>query len=203
MRKCGFIFSLDAFVAFTLIMITINLLIFTIGTPKPYYPSLDQAQMLAFDTLQALASSSPTHEAPYYLEYAVTGTGPLSRSQVMNRVAGKIIPYGFGYRLQEYNFTSRSWDELYDSSSDPDSGRAGRNFTKLSASAMLFSSFYDVDPIRGESQYCYLTCKGYTGMSDSGPQYASNCSMTPCAPPTSGFLPGQNTARMVRLVVYT
>ena len=50
MRARGFVFSLDAFVAFVLIMITVNLLIFTIGTPKPYYTELESAHILAHDT---------------------------------------------------------------------------------------------------------------------------------------------------------
>lgn len=199
MRKCGFIFSLDAFVAFTLTMVTISLLIFTIGTPKPYYPSLGQAQQLAHDTLQVLATTSPTSGSPpYYLESAVSGRGPISRSEVMNKTANGIIPHGYGYRLQEYNFSSGNWALLYDSSSDPLSGRENRNFTKLSASADLFSSFYEVDPVRGESPYCYLSCKGY-----SGAGYASPCTVTPCERPTSGFQAGENAVRLVRFTVYT
>ena len=54
----GFIFSLDAFVAFVLTMLTIGLLIFTISTPKAFYPSLEQAHVLAHDTLFALATTT-------------------------------------------------------------------------------------------------------------------------------------------------
>ncbi len=203
MQKCGFIFSLDAFVAFTLTMVTISLLIFTIGTPKPFYPSLQQAQELAYDTLQVLSTTSPSGSPPYYLEYAVSGRG-MSRSEVMNKTANGIIPHAYGYKLQAYNFCSGGWATLYDSSNDASSGRANRNFTKLQASSTLFSSFYEIEPVRGESQYCYLSCKGYNGTNpDGSPIYASTCGVTPCDTPTSGFRPGENAVRLVRFVVYT
>ena len=202
MGRLGFVFSLDAFVAFTLSMISISLLLFTIGTPKPYYPSLQQATELSHDALRALAASSPGGQTTY-LEYAISGRGSISRSEAMNKVAGGIIPSGFGYTLQVYNFSSSSWATIYDSYSDPTSGRAGKTFTKLQASSTLFSSFYDVDPIRGESPYCYASCKGYNGTNSDGSQsHAATCSVTPCETPTSGFLPGQNAVRLVRLTVY-
>ncbi|HIH19612.1 TPA: hypothetical protein HA225_06620 [Candidatus Micrarchaeota archaeon] len=199
MRRVGFIFSLDAFVAFTLTMVTISLLIFIIGTPKPYYASLEQTSRLAHDTLQVMATSSPDGNPPFYLEYALSGGLPLN--EVMDKTAGGIIPFGYGYRLETYDFASKKWIPKYDSSyPTSQSGREGRNFTKLRASATMFSSFYEVDQVRGESQYCYLSCFGYNGTNNPP---ASPCSVTPCSQPISGFGAGQNSVRMVRLVVYT
>jgi hypothetical protein len=209
MRSGGFIFSLDAFVAFTLTMVTVSLLIFTIGTPKPYYPSLEQAHELAYDTLQTLSAASQGDSCTQtYLEQVLAGGScGLSGGDIMRRVAGGdpsyrgIIPKGFGFRLETYDFAAGNWNPapLYDSSTDPLSDRSGKNFSKLQASATVFSSFYSTEPRRGESQYCYLSCFGY----QPDGTYSQSCNATPCDRPISDFLPGENSVQLVRLVVYT
>jgi len=209
MRQCGFIFSLDAFVAFTLTMLTISLFIFTIGTPKPYYSSLEQAHQLAHDTLQAMAtSSSELSGHPTYLEQAINAYrendgGAIRR--IMFKVAGGnatsdfgMIPKGFGYSLQFYNFSNQNVSTAYDAGADPLSDRYGKKFTKLQASANTFASLYHLYPSVGESGYCYLTCRGYNGTDPS-----LNCNATPCDTPGMFFSAGSNTIQLVRLVVYT
>ena len=207
MQSRGFIFSLDAFVAFTLTMLTISLFIFTIGTPKPYYASLEQAHQLAHDTLQAMATSSDTIGGQTYLEQAVAHRDDRAAlREIMFRVAGGnstyrgIIPKGFGYRLEFYNLNSPSnpITNAYDAGNDSQSDRYGKSFTKLQASANTFASLYTIQPKQGESPYCYLNCRGYGGLS-----YLDPCNSTPCNFPTSNFDPGRNTIQLVRLVVYT
>jgi hypothetical protein len=216
MRQHGFIFSLDAFVAFTLTMITISLLIFTIGTPKPYYYSLEQTHQLAHDTLQVLAASSDDPLHGTYLEQILGGSNV---NEIMFKVAGgketnrtpsdqyyrPIIPKGFGYSLERYSFSNGAWDMLYDSGDNSAarvrgcnhaSDRCGRHFTKLQASATTFGSVYIDEPKPGASPYCYLSCFGYA-------RQGSACNVTPCSSPTSNFLPGNNSIAIVRLTVYT
>ena len=215
----GFVFSLDAFVAFVLIMITINLLIFTIGTPKPYYSELEAAHILAHDTLMVLATSGdapmPGVPAQTYLERILGGASQTDIHDIMVKVAGgngnhTIIPRGYGYKLQYLNLDSavpgapEDWATLYDAGSDSGSDRNGKNFTKLQASATTFLSAYALQPMPGESPFCHAGCKGYEGPDINGAStYASSCNVTPCDVVKSNFLPGENSIQIVRLVVYT
>ena len=218
MRARGFVFSMDAFVAFILIMITINLLIFTIGTPKPYYAELEAAHILAHDTLQVLATSgdapSPGTPAQTYLELILGGAVPSEIHGIMMKVAGgndsyrPIIPKGYGYRLEYLNLNNsgvpEEWVPLYDAGADPLSDRHGKNYTKLQASAMIFLSAYTLKPMPGESPFCHAGCRGYGINETTGdPYYAEPCDKTPCNTTTSNFRAGTNTVRVVRLIVYT
>lgn len=221
MRHAGFIFSLDAFVAFTLIMVTISMLIFVIGTPKPYYSSLEQAHQLAYDTLSALATSSDAPAHPTYLEQIMGGE---NAKPIMFKVAGGsenysgMIPKGFGYRLEKYNFQQGNWAEAYDAGKDcngtspygtyPSRGilysdRCGKSFTKLQASATTFTSIY-IDPYGGprpgKSPYCYLNCFGYV---NPGNTHKDPCDAVPCNVSKWNFYPGNNSIGLIRLVVYT
>ncbi|MFA6214375.1 MAG: hypothetical protein WC717_03795 [Candidatus Micrarchaeia archaeon] len=220
MGERGFVFSLDAFVAFVLIMITINFLIFTIGTPRPYHAELEAAHILAHDTLQVLAASGdpPGQNEPprTYLERILENeANPGEIHDIMMRVAGgngdyrTIIPRGYGYRLEALDFgagpqvpnTEEEWEPLYDSGTDgcPSSDRCGKRYTKLQASATTFLSVYLFEPRPGESPFCHAGCQGYI----SPGEYAVPCNVTPCDKVNSNFLPGRNAVRMVRLVVYT
>ena len=224
MRIKGFIFSLDAFVAFSLVMITISMLIFTIGTPRPYYDSLEQAQQLAHDTLQVLSASTDNPSQGTYLEqifaFVDSKDGP-NVNRIMFRVAGGnstyngIIPRGYGFRLDKYQFNDGTWKLLYDSGNGGDSqtikgctygsDRCGKTFTKLQASATTFASLYLVPPNPGKSPFCYLSCRGYNGIDNNGnPVYDVPCNTTPCdGTGLSNFILGNNTIAIARLTVYT
>ena len=217
MRRAGFIFSLDAFVAFTLIMVTVSLLVFMIGTPRPFYPSLEQAHQLAHDTLETLATSSDKLNNPLkqtYLEQILGGTGDVHG--IMLKVAGgndsyhPIIPRGYGFRLERYVFNSTygNWPVIYDSGTDgcnslPKSDRCGKIFTKLQASATTFASRYLLPPLPGESPFCYAGCRGYGIDSNANPSYSTSCDTTPCNTTTSNFWEGENSIQLIRLTVYT
>ena len=228
----GFVFSLDAFVAFVLIMITINLLIFTIGTPKPYYAELEAAHILAYDTLQVLSASGdisqPGTPAQTYLERILRDDSSDDMPDMMRRVAGgndscsltarcrPIIPKGYGYKLQYLNLdnaqagagspppgASEDWKTLYDAGADPQSDRFGKNYTKLQASATVFLSAYVFQPMPGKSPFCHASCNGY-GIDENGNEIAAApCDTTPCNTTKSNFRAGENTVRIVRLIVYT
>lgn len=203
----GFIFSLDAFVAFVLTMLTIGLLIFTISTPKAFYPSLEQAHMLAHDTLFALATTTDDASCGSYLEQALSGTcGAKGTDIIMRTVAGGepgsvgIVPQGFGYKLEKYNFgaSGEPWETIYDSAKDSQSDRYEKQQTKLAASATTFASLYISTPKQGESPFCYVSCHGY--ISDGF--YQPKCDATPCSKFNSNFDVGENSIQLVRLTVY-
>jgi len=207
MQRQGFIFSLDAFVAFTLIMITISLLIFLIGTPKPFYPSLEQAHMLAYDTLTVLATSTGVPNDPTYLEQIMNEGQSATTNRIMREVAGgaanhsPIIPYGYGFRLEKLVFnpdgSAAVSNVLYNSSSDAASDRYGRQFTKLQTSATTFMSIYSVSRKPGESPFCYRSCSGY------GKVAGSLCDKTPCNVSKSNFESGESEVILVQLAVFT
>ncbi|MEM4348770.1 MAG: hypothetical protein QXN37_04355 [Candidatus Anstonellaceae archaeon] len=209
----AFIFSVDAFVAFTLIMLTVSLLVFTVTSPKPYYYSLEQAHHLAYDTLQILSTATDNPSEGSYLEQILGGSADIH--EVMLKIAGgdergpnplrPIIPKGFGYSLEVYNFADGRWRMLYDSGDNPaaiikgcdlGSDRCGIRFSKLSASATSFGSVYLVPPHRGASPFCHLSCSGF------GRSAGSPCNATPCDIPISSFLPGNHSITIVRFTVY-
>jgi len=198
----GFVFSLDAFVAFTLMMVVIGLLIFTIGAPKPFYSELEQTHQLAHDTLGVLATSSDTPGSSYLGRIL----GGADAEQILFKVAGgsnntayqPIIPKGYGYALERYNFNTDSWVSIYDAGTELTSDRYGKRFTKVQASSTVFTSFYTDPPKPGESPFCYLGCRGYVAYGN----YQSPCNATPCDKPISNFIPGNNSIQLVRFVVY-
>jgi len=204
MGRRGFIFSLDAFVAFTLVMVAIAFLVFAIGTPKPFYPSLEQTQKLAYDTLTVLSTSSDTPGGQTYLEQILADQS--NRVYYYKTAGGSdstsvfpIIPKGYGYSLEVYDFNTGNWGVRYDAGSDPNSDRYGKSFTKVRASATSFASLYSILPAPGESPFCYATCRGYVSPSQ---QSSSPCNATPCDRPISNFYPGLNSISIVRFVVY-
>ncbi|MCX8194744.1 MAG: hypothetical protein N3G22_01400 [Candidatus Micrarchaeota archaeon] len=208
MKRCGFIFSLDAFVAFTIITITVSLLIFIIGVPKGYYSMLEQAHLLSFDCLQVLSTSSFSgFSPPTYLDIILSNSPghPLSSEIMRNIVGGStnvsrrpIIPKGYGFVLEDFDFSTDSWRVLYNSSADPLSDRFGKAYSKLQASSTIFVSSYSVPPSPGESMYCYISCKGY----QPDGSYRSTCDVTPCSRPLDNFGVGANSLHLVKLTVF-
>ncbi|MEM4554896.1 MAG: hypothetical protein QXT25_03545 [Candidatus Anstonellaceae archaeon] len=212
MMQKAFIFSVDAFIAFTLVMLTVSLLVFTVSSPKPYYYSLEQAHQLAYDTLQVLSSTTDNPSQGSYLEQILNGA---DAHEILTKIAGgdelgpnsfrPIIPKGYGYSLEVYNFAEDSWRMLYDSGDNPvaiiqgcdfGSDRCGIRFSKLSASATTFGSVYLVPPHKGASPFCHLSCYGF-GRASGRP-----CDATPCEIPISNFLPGKHSITVVRFTIY-
>lgn len=214
MGSRGFVFSLDAFVAFTLIMIVVGLLVFTIGTPKPFYPSLQQAHQLAYDTLNVLATSTDAPGNPTYLEQLLGASGTLSKRDIMVQVVGgvdpdyrPIIPQGYGYALKAYDLTNNpnhEWATIFESNSSTDcqyTGRCQKQYTKLQASASTFASIYNSVPNPGLSPFCYLGCHGY--YQTAGQVTADPCITVPCDIVPLYFDIGNNSIQIIELVVYT
>lgn len=227
MKSRGFVFSLDAFVAFTLIAIVIGLLVFMIDVPQPFYTSLTQAHQLAYDTLNVLSTSSNGTAQDTYLEQ-ILGDSECQRAAIMEQIAGgvaggyqPIIPVGYGYTLKEYDLDTDTWNVLFDSNDTnlcpgshftlskicESTGRCGKVYTKLQASASTFVSIYSVPPQPGQSPYCYLSCMGYnyTNVATDTPVYEPHgqCTTVPCDMPTSNFVSGNNSIEIIELVVYT
>jgi hypothetical protein len=100
-QKSGFVFSLDAFVAFSLILISIQSLLIISSTPRGYYRGLNQADYLAQDTLQALTvAQDPAAPDQTYLDdvsRAIASNRPLVQSSNTIRATDSLIPRPFSY----------------------------------------------------------------------------------------------------------
>jgi hypothetical protein len=208
MKKSGFIFSLDSFVAFTILILSVSFFIFIINIPNNYFLVLQQANQLAFDTLKIMATTSENSDSPTYLQEAFSAYSTNDQAKMRNilfKVAGGngkgLIPKGYGYAIQFYDLSTGRLDTFYDAGQDILSDRYGIKYTKFKVSASTFISTYSIKPSPGESPFCYLSCKGFdqaTGRKDD-----SVCTATPCDSPISLFNPGENKLYLVRFIVYS
>jgi hypothetical protein len=189
MGRQAFIFSLDAFVAFTLVMLTINSMIASVSMPHGYYGSLEQAYDSAKDTMQSLAKTTDDPSHGSYLEQIANGApGGLIRN-----TADKMIPSQFGYRFEKYYLGQRTTGILYDSSADQFNVARYKNhtYTKLKVSYDSLVTSYGVPPNPGASPWCYLHCGD------------GNCNRLPCDPPILNFSACEMQISVIRLTVYT
>jgi hypothetical protein len=189
MRRQAFIFSLDAFVAFTLIMLTINSLIASVSMPRGYYASLEQAYDSAKDTMQSLSKTTDSPSNPSYLEQIASSSG--SAGPLIRRTADKMIPQQFGYRFEKYYLGQRTTNILYDSAWAPPADARNHTYTKLKVSYDTLVTSYGVHPNPGASPWCYLHCGD------------GSCDRVPCDPPIMNFSAGEMQISVIRLTVYT
>ncbi len=150
----AFIFSLDAFVAFSLALIAIYSLIFFSTIPSSYYYLLTQGHYLTKDVLMTLSvtpcsdSYNCEGEADTLLDYLVTVDDPSIRSNMIENTVGTMVPRQFGYIVE----ISRdgSWETVY---------HTPREITRLSVSSQVPSFGYS-EPLTkpAGSIYRYNTC---------------------------------------------
>lgn len=209
----GFIFSIDAFVAFTFVLVVLHSLIFLAAVPSSYYGGLMQANYLARDTLSALAFTDASKIIcdPAQSDYAdcVSLYSGVSLSDYVMRHGsdrdvvrahiGALIPDQYGYRLELWHSDSNSWEKIYDAADYlSDAGEThNRQYHKLMVSSYSLFFGYDSDVVRDyDYRYCYITCN--PGNYDSA--YAG-CA-TPCDEPVSTYSKGKATLGLARLTVY-
>jgi hypothetical protein len=193
--KKGFIFSIDAFVAFTLVLVVLHSLIFLAAVPSSYYAGLAQADYLARDTLNALAYSDAAHvlgiesfDGISMMHYMVM-TRDAGNIDAIRTYVGALIPNQYGYRLEFWDSASDSWLYLYDTKDYADDPH-NKVYYKLKASAYsIFFGYTDNGRDTGRSPYCYITCGG------------PNCK-TLCDEPKSLYSAGDAALGLVRLTVY-
>ena len=188
----AFIFSMDAFVAFTLALIAIYSLIFFSSVPSGYYATLSQAHSLATDTLEALTLASCDSEFAdlpqcnedkvNLLEYLIYRS--TDKSGDISFLLDDQIPEAFNYRLEVQE--DEGWQTIYDSAGKPN--RPPSQARKLSLSAYALAFQYDQFVPAVKNPYSYRTCKG---------------GVTVCSAPISGYQVDSASIKLVRLVVYT
>ena len=99
--KRGFIFSIDAFVAFTIMLVILQALIIISATPSSYYTGLSQANYLARDALWVTSNSKASFANGgiatnvTILGYVIGSSDPAAyRSNI-----GVYIPIQYGYMV--------------------------------------------------------------------------------------------------------
>ncbi len=205
-NRPGFVFSLDAFVAFSLILISIQSMLVISSVPSGYYPSLLQAEYLAKDTLQTVAVTPVLGSqtlADTASARALDGSG-FSPGDPIVQATDSMIPYPYSYAYHFYDSASGRWILLYNASvqnpkTDP---HYNVSYWRVEAPAHLLVMGY-TDPVsRGDSPYCNVVCHGYDAKTNS---YAppGSCDKVPCNVSTaSTFDPGNFTVGILRLTVW-
>lgn len=187
----AFVFSMDAFVAFTLILVVIHSLVFLTMVPSSYYGGLTQANYYARDTLDALANTNASYAGgnpkDTLLDYIL-----LTRySNLIKKYIGDNIPNQYGYSLELWNSSSKSWSVIYDTKSYPDDPH-NKFYHKLRVSSHTIFFGYINEPKNPENLNCYKTCR---------PNEYNSCSNNLCNIPVSHE---QTNAAfgLVRLTIY-
>jgi len=164
----AFVFSLDSFVAFTLVVAALYTLVFFSTVPSAYYSSLTQANYLAKDSLVALATT--TYDAKdstgeTYLDLIISRGADPAR-----KYAGRMIPDQFGYKLEMADYAADGagdWTVVYSTATDDDAlNTHKREYHKLKATAQALYLVVLKERNMGESPYGYITCEGNSTVCD-------------------------------------
>jgi len=181
----AFIFSLDAFVALSVILVTIYALFALVSTPKPYYTSFEQTYDFARDTLIALEHSNDRVYGNMLSKIALSH----DRQTIMDYV-DPVIPTQYGYRFEFYNATNTEhpWTTIYDTATDnlPDQLH-NKEYRKMKASAQTIVFSNVPGSPSDENPFGYISCHN-----DS----------TPCDMPPMLFDEGDRAIGIIRLTVY-
>lgn len=162
----GFVFSLDAFVAFTLALLAVYSLIFFSSIPSSYYYLLTQGHYLARDALWA-TSTTMCEDGPYLcgdisgsvLDAIVSLENAAQRKTLIQDTVGNIIPDQFGYTVEVSHNQGNTWSTYYDSSAEPGDTHVPESITKLKVSSQIINFGYTGKYRKlTESPYKYITC---------------------------------------------
>lgn len=219
----GYIFSLDAFVAFSLILIAIQALLLMTSTPRSYYPALLQAEYLAKDSLEAMSIAYPPCTTGIacdrtYAELLYSGTGSTSAltygcargakstcSHIRDTL-DQAIPPQYSYSFAFYDLTGNSWRDIYNASADDQSTHYNVNYSRVMASGQIFMIGYTVPVRTGQSPYCNVECHGWVAGDQSNPSphntSVGSCTKVPCDPPPDGFVEGNFQTGLMRMSVW-
>lgn len=162
----AFIFSLDAFVAFTLALVAIYSLIFFSSVPSAYYYLLTQGHYLSRDILLALSTTACSSDygtckaTGSLLDNIVAQDNSALRDNLIQNTVGEMVPKQFGYMLEMSSDSGQSWELLYDTASVPTDMHAKKSKKLMVATqVMTFGYGGKVYKLRS-SPYNYLSCTG-------------------------------------------
>ncbi|MFN7991887.1 MAG: hypothetical protein U0R44_07070 [Candidatus Micrarchaeia archaeon] len=174
----AFIFSLDAFVAFTLALVAIYSLIFFSSVPSAYYYLLTQGHYLSRDILLSLSTTMCSEsygvcKVPQgsVLDNIVAQTDVGNRKSMIQSTVGAMVPIQFGYVMEMSDDEGAGWTVVYDTASEGSDPHA-KSSKKLTVATQVITFGYS-GKVRKlpYSPYNYLTCNGggsYNGMDGTG-----------------------------------
>ncbi len=170
----GFVFSIDAFVAFSLSLIALYSLVFFSAIPYTYYSSLMQAHNVAKDSLNTLSIlPSPTADHETALGYLVL----FANQNTIKEYLDVLVPPEFGYSLEKQE--GNNWNSLANTF-------ASKQFYKKLKSVSYGVVLDYEEPPNNENPFGYNTCDG-----DGKP-----CILE------SSYTPGEFKVILVRLTIY-
>jgi len=207
MASRAFVFSLDSFVAFSLILLSIQSMLVISSIPSGYSRSLLQAQYLAKDTLQTLSTLPSNKPQQTLLDFTIEQglrSSSLHSSDQVITTTNSLIPYPYSYAYHFYHPQTKSWIELYNASKDNPETDIHYNVTywRVQAPAHMLVVGYSDAPKKGDSPFCNVVCKGYDFRYDkyTPPEY---CTQVPCnVTPESTYDPGNLSVGILRLTVW-
>ncbi|MBI5224038.1 hypothetical protein HY990_06490 [Candidatus Micrarchaeota archaeon] len=212
----AFIFSLDAFIAFSLALIAIYSLIFFSSIPTSYYYLLTQGHYLSRDTLLALSSTPCTTAFSECGSYSGSvldkiALNDISSPSLVRNTIGRMVPNQFGYTVELSESGGRSWNRVYSTSetislSAPELHAPVKK--KLSVSSQVISFGYSGRLAKAApNPFSYLSCHGASGVG-LGDGNLITCSLNLNNPPGSGGssvggdLVPTPYVRLVRLTIF-
>jgi len=169
----GFVFSLDAFVAFTLALVAVYSLIFFSSIPSSYYYLITQGHYLARDALWS-ASTTMCEDGPYLcgdisgsvLDAIVSLENTGQRKALIQETIGTVIPSQFGYKIEVSEDQGNNWHTYYDSATETGDPHVPDAVRKLKVSSQIINFGYTGKFRKPDgSPFKYLTCPqaGSTG----------------------------------------
>jgi hypothetical protein len=206
-RRRGFVFSLDAFVSFSLIIIAIQSMIIISSAPSGYWHGLLQAEDLAKDTLHVVSSTMAQPGVTVMGEASariMAGSKFYSGDKIII-MTNQLVPRPYSYSYHYYDLGTHEWVTLYNASTDSDGSDSHFNvtFRRVSASSEQLVLDYASPVIRPQSPYCNVYCRGWDPATNAYTAPHENCVQTPCdAMPTSNFQSGNLTFGLLRLTVW-
>ncbi len=192
----AFIFSIDAFVAFTLILIVLHSLIYFVTIPPSYYSALMQANYLARDALSSITIANASNvlgdsvlENITLLEYIMQNR---NNAEIQTYI-GTTIPNEYGYAFEFFDSKTHTWETIYNTK-DQSLDLHNKEYHKLRASAYsMFFGYTDSNRNGFSNPFCYKTCNPNKNLFD--------CSTTLCDR-SMIYKAGNATLGLVRLIVY-
>jgi hypothetical protein len=162
----AFIFSLDAFVAFTLALVAIYSLIFFSSVPSAFYYLMTQGHYLSRDVLLSLSTTRCTDEYGVcaadgsLLDNIVSQDNPALRTSMIQNTIGLMVPQQFGYVVELSDDEGQSWDVAYDTSTEGSDTHA-KTSKKLTVATQVMTFGYGGKLYKLQtSPYNYLSCSG-------------------------------------------
>ncbi len=164
----AFIFSLDAFVAFTLALVAIYCLIFFSSVPSAYYYLLTQGHYLSRDILLSLSTTQCTDDYGTckadgsLLDNIVAQDNAALRRDRVRNTAGVMVPQQFGYTVELSEDEGGSWAVVYDTADyTPAEDPHAKRSKKLTVATQVMTFGYGGKVFKLQtSPYNYLSCEG-------------------------------------------